>query len=81
MDELLLQPATYQVSTAIVDRGRTYDYADREFALHVRATGEQEPGLTRMPGAWVGPFPDESPVDNSLMVNPCSITKRFGHRF
>ena len=29
--ELLLQPATYQVSTAIVDRGHTYDYADREF--------------------------------------------------
>jgi lipopolysaccharide transport system ATP-binding protein len=62
VDELLLQPATYQVSTAIVDRGRTYDYADREFDLHVRATGEQEPGLTRMPGAWVGPFPDESPT-------------------
>jgi lipopolysaccharide transport system ATP-binding protein len=62
VDELLLQPATYQVSTAIVDRGRTYDYADREFDLHVRATGEQEPGLTRMPGAWLGPFPDESPT-------------------
>ena len=48
--ELLLQPATYQVSTAIVDRGHTYDYADREFDVRVRATGEQEPGLTRMPG-------------------------------
>lgn len=58
VDELLLQPATYQVSTAVVDRGHTYDYADRAFDLHVRATGEQEPGLTRMPGAWMGPFPD-----------------------
>ena len=48
--ELLLQPATYQVSTAIVDRGHIYDYADREFDVRVRATGEQEPGLTRMPG-------------------------------
>ncbi len=58
VDELLLQPATYQVSTAIVDRGHVYDYADREFDLHVRATGELEPGLTRMPGAWVGPIPE-----------------------
>jgi lipopolysaccharide transport system ATP-binding protein len=58
IDELLLQPASYQVSTAIVDRGHVYDYADREFDLHVRATGELEPGLTRMPGAWVGPVPE-----------------------
>ena len=58
VDELLLQAATYQVSTAIVDRGHMYDYADREFDLHVRATGEQEPGLTRMPGAWIGPVAD-----------------------
>ena len=62
VDELLLQPATYQVSTAIVDRGHMYDYADREFDLHVRATGEQEPGLTRMPGAWIGPVPDRVPM-------------------
>jgi lipopolysaccharide transport system ATP-binding protein len=58
VDDLLLQPASYQVSTAIVDRGHVYDYADREFDLHVRATGELEPGLTRMPGAWVGPIPE-----------------------
>ncbi len=50
-----LQPAAYRVSTAIVDRGHTYDYADREWDLHVRATGEQEPGLARMPGLWLGP--------------------------
>ena len=62
VDELLLQPATYQVSTAIVDRGHMYDYADREFDLHVRATGEQEPGLMRMPGAWIGPVPDRVPM-------------------
>jgi ABC-2 type transport system ATP-binding protein/lipopolysaccharide transport system ATP-binding protein len=55
VDELLLQPATYQVSTAIVDRGHTFDYADREFELRVRGRGDQEPGLTRMPGVWRPP--------------------------
>jgi lipopolysaccharide transport system ATP-binding protein len=55
VDELLLQPASYLVSTAIVDRGHTYDYADREFELRVRGRGEQEPGLTRMPGTWKMP--------------------------
>jgi lipopolysaccharide transport system ATP-binding protein len=55
VDELLLQPGSYQVSTAIVDRGHTYDYADREFDLRVRGRGDQEPGLTRMPGAWLQP--------------------------
>ena len=57
IDELLLQPGTYQVSTAIVDRGHTFDYADREFDLHVRGRGDQEPGLTRMPGKWNDPVP------------------------
>ncbi len=60
--ELLLQPATYQVSTAIVDRGHMYDYADREFDVRVRATGEQEPGLTRMPGTWTAPVSERSLV-------------------
>ena len=55
IQELLLQPGTYQVSTAIVDRGHTFDYADREFVLHVRGRGDQEPGLTRMPGIWKDP--------------------------
>ena len=62
--ELLLQPATYQVSTAIVDRGHTYDYADREFDVRVRSTGELEPGLTRMPGTWLGPVIDGTGSDN-----------------
>jgi lipopolysaccharide transport system ATP-binding protein len=55
IEELLLQPGTYQVSTAIVDRGHTFDYADREFDLRVRGRGDQEPGLTRMPGTWKDP--------------------------
>jgi ABC-2 type transport system ATP-binding protein/lipopolysaccharide transport system ATP-binding protein len=71
VDELLLQPATYRVSTAIVDRGHTYDYADREFDLHVRGRGNQEPGLTRMPGTFNDPVmvtqmapPDASALEN-----------------
>ncbi len=55
IDELPLQPATYQVSTTIVDRGHIFDSADREFDLHVRGHGYQEPGLTRMPGVWREP--------------------------
>jgi lipopolysaccharide transport system ATP-binding protein len=55
IEELLLQPGGYQVSTAIVDRGHMYDYADREFDLRVRGRGDQEPGLTKMPGLWMPP--------------------------
>jgi lipopolysaccharide transport system ATP-binding protein len=55
IDQLLLSPASYQVSTAIVDRGHTFDYADREFDLRVRGRGDQEPGLARMPGTWSPP--------------------------
>jgi ABC-2 type transport system ATP-binding protein/lipopolysaccharide transport system ATP-binding protein len=55
VEELLLQPGTYEVSTAIVDRGHMFDYADREFDLRVRGRGDQEPGLTRMPGIWNDP--------------------------
>lgn len=55
IDQLLLSAASYEVSTAIVDRGHTYDYADREFELRVRGTGDDEPGLARMPGSWRAP--------------------------
>ena len=71
--ELLLQPATYLVSTGIVDRGHTYDHADREFDVRVRATGEQEAGLTRMPGTWIGPV-FESPSG----IAPSGSTGRDG---
>jgi ABC-2 type transport system ATP-binding protein/lipopolysaccharide transport system ATP-binding protein len=52
---LLLSAASYRVSAAVVDRGHTYDYADREFDLHVRGRGYDEPGLTRMLGTWKEP--------------------------
>jgi ABC-2 type transport system ATP-binding protein/lipopolysaccharide transport system ATP-binding protein len=57
VDELILQPGIFQVSTAIVDRGHIYDFADREYTLRVRALGKQEPGLARMPGTWKAPVP------------------------
>jgi len=55
VDELLLQPANYRVSAAIVDSGHAYDLVDRAYDLHVRGRGDQEPGLTRMPGVWKPP--------------------------
>ena len=55
VDELLLQQGGFQVSTAIVERGHTYDYADRAFDLHVRGQGSDEPGITQMPGTWKAP--------------------------
>lgn len=69
LDELLLQPGTYEVSTAIVDRGHTFDYADREFELRVRGRGYQEPGLVRMPGLWMPPVAaDRELVDPALIA-------------
>ena len=68
IDELLLQPGTYQVTTAVVDRGRTFDYADREFDLHVRGRGDQEPGLTRMPGTWKDPVKESGGPDVTMLA-------------
>jgi lipopolysaccharide transport system ATP-binding protein len=64
VDELLLQSGSFQVTTAIVDGVHMYDYADREFDLHVRGQGNDEPGLTRMPGEWKPPVvvaPSDAP--------------------
>jgi ABC-2 type transport system ATP-binding protein/lipopolysaccharide transport system ATP-binding protein len=55
VDELLLQPGTYRVSVGISDRGHVFDFVDREYDLHVRGRGDQEAGLTRMPGIWRPP--------------------------
>jgi len=52
-DSLPLQPGTFLVSTAAVDRGHTYDFRDRTFELRVRADeAVTEPGLVRMTGSW-----------------------------
>jgi len=68
IEELLLQPGTYQVSTAVIDRGHTFDYADREFDLHVRGRGREEPGLTRMPGLWKDPVTVAQGPDVAILL-------------
>lgn len=55
VDELPLQQGSYRVSTAIVERGHTYDYADREFVVHVRGAGGDETGLVLLGGIWRPP--------------------------
>jgi lipopolysaccharide transport system ATP-binding protein len=55
VDDLLLSPASYRVSAAVVDRGHIYDLVDHEWDVHVRGHGDEEPGLTRMLGTWKPP--------------------------
>ena len=58
VDSLMLQPADFAISVAIVDRGRTFDYIDRRFPFRVRSSGSNEAGLVQMPGTWeMDPFP------------------------
>lgn len=53
VEELILQPSTFRVTAAAVDRGHTYDYRDRAFELRVRAQAAiTEPGIVRMLGTW-----------------------------
>jgi ABC-2 type transport system ATP-binding protein/lipopolysaccharide transport system ATP-binding protein len=68
VEDLLLQAGSYRISSAIVDRGHIYDYADQEFDLRVRGRGDDEPGLTRMPGAWLPPVHAGTPA--SAEVEP-----------
>jgi lipopolysaccharide transport system ATP-binding protein len=72
VDELLLQAGSFQVTTAIVDGVHMYDYADREFDLHVRGQGNDEPGLIRMPGEWKPPVmvaQSDAPIAGSILRN------------
>ena len=53
LDQFALQPGMFLVTTAVVDRGHSYDYVDRGFELRVRAdSASAEPGLTRLFGSW-----------------------------
>ncbi|MEO6700894.1 MAG: ABC transporter ATP-binding protein [Jatrophihabitantaceae bacterium] len=69
--ELTLQPSTFRVTTAAVDRGHTYDYRDRAFELRVRAQGAvTEPGIVRMLGSWHHAATDSRPIGRSSEVSP-----------
>jgi lipopolysaccharide transport system ATP-binding protein len=53
VDELLLQPARYRVSAAVVTRQHIVDYLDSAFEVTVRAAhAVTEPGIVRLPGKW-----------------------------
>ncbi len=52
VDRLLLQPAEFGISAAIVDRAHVFDYVDRAYQFRVRSSGSDEPGLVQMPGTW-----------------------------
>jgi lipopolysaccharide transport system ATP-binding protein len=50
---LPIQPGTFSLSTSLISKGHTYDYADREVEFIVRADrAVTEPGLTRILGRW-----------------------------
>lgn len=52
MDELLMAPGSYRMSTAVMTKGEFIDFLDREFPLTVRGTTPSEPGLVTLPGRW-----------------------------
>ena len=54
---LLLQPGSFDITSAIVHQGHVFDYADRAFNLRVRGAGTDEPGLVRMVGEWTAAEP------------------------
>ena len=49
---LTFQPGAFEVTTAVVHSGHTFDYAERLFDLRVRGAGTGEPGLMRLVGQW-----------------------------
>jgi ABC-2 type transport system ATP-binding protein/lipopolysaccharide transport system ATP-binding protein len=55
---LVLQPGTFDITSAIVHQGHVFDYADRAFNLRVRGAGTDEAGLVRMIGEWTPAVPD-----------------------
>jgi lipopolysaccharide transport system ATP-binding protein len=63
IDDLPLQHGAYQVSTAIVEQGHTYDHADREYVVHVRGHGGDEPGLVLLGGSWGAPVMQTASAD------------------
>jgi ABC-2 type transport system ATP-binding protein/lipopolysaccharide transport system ATP-binding protein len=52
MPALPLQPGEFLVTTAVVDKGHTYDFLDRAFVAKVRADDVTEPGLVKVSGEW-----------------------------
>lgn len=52
LDPMPFLPGTYMLTTAFVDKGHAYDYADREATFNVRGSGADGNGLLRISGRW-----------------------------
>ncbi len=52
LDPMPFLPGTYMLTTAFVDKGHSYDYADREVSFSVRGSGADGNGLLRISGRW-----------------------------
>lgn len=52
LDPMPFLPGTYMLTTAFVDKGHAYDYADREVTFNVRGSGADGNGLLRIAGRW-----------------------------
>ncbi len=55
VDDLLLEPGSYWVSTAIVIGEHMIDHLDRGFEFKVRELPRGGAGLVALPGTWTGP--------------------------
>ena len=53
--DLTLLPGTFTIRTAVADHGHVYDQADNQATLKVRGTGDDDPGVVRLPGRWLPP--------------------------
>jgi len=52
VEDLPLSPGIYDLSTLIGTRGHWFDVRTRAFPLHVRGRGNEDAGLTQLPGTW-----------------------------
>lgn len=61
MDDVLLEPGAYWLSTAAVRGDYMYDHLDRGFAMKVRGTPRGGAGLVGLPGGWRQPTATAGP--------------------
>ncbi len=76
--DLTLLPGTFSIRTAVGDRGHVYDQADDIVTLKVRGSGDDDPGVVRLPGEWLAPVHD-NPESRSDVVES-SIDEVRGER-
>lgn len=62
VDDLLLEPGNYWISTAIVIGEHMIDHVDRGFDFKIRGLARGGAGLVALPGNWTEPSPDLAPT-------------------